>query len=162
MAENNTEDIKQDGLQDGEKQPERDSNGQFVAGNKANSDGKGGFGDNPEHINMEGRPPKGWSWKEVLEDMADKIAPMEVDGKTLSFREAVGNRLWLEAMNGNIQAMKELFTRMEGLPRVSVEHSGHIDTRDDQVAELLQELYAEIHKGDKDIPEDSGQILQEL
>lgn len=165
MAENNTEDIKkQDGLQDGGTKANRDSSGKFVAGNKANPEGKGGFQDNPHLINKEGRPPRGWSWKEVLEDIANQIAPMEIEGKKVTFREAVGNRLWLEAMSGNVQAIKELFTRMDGLPRVSVEHSGSVDTGSDKVAELLQLMYEKTHAEtgtDTDSQGDSPNLLQE-
>ena len=154
MAENNKENITK---QDGEQAPNKDSNGKFVAGNNANPEGKGGFGDNPDNINTEGRA-KGWTWREMLEGIALEIAPIEVDGKSVTFKEAVGQRLWLEAMNGNIAAMKELFTRMEGLPRLEVDLRGKIDTGSDKIAELLQLMYEQANKDSK---EDSSDVLPE-
>ena len=45
---------EQDGEQDGGNEQKRDSNGQFLLGAKGNPEGKGGFGDNSQNINMDG------------------------------------------------------------------------------------------------------------
>ena len=85
-----------------------------------NPTGKGGFGDNPENINRKGRPPRGWSWAELLEDVGEEIE--EKTGK--KFKHLVSKRLWIECVNGNVGAIKELMNRMEGLPKQSLEHTG--------------------------------------
>ncbi len=152
MAENDEKNINEHGLQNkSETSQRREMN--------RNPEGKGGFGDNPGNINKEGRPPRGWSWKDVLEEIAEEMAPVEIDGKSLTFRQAVGNRLWLEAVNGNIAAIKELFTRMDGLPRIEIDHSGRVDTGSNKVAQLLQIIYAELHEDDSDNQGDSPDIL---
>ncbi len=152
MAKDDKKDITK---QDGEQVPNKGSDGKFVTGNKANPKGNGGFGDNPANINTEGRT-KGWTWREMLEGIALEIAPIEVDGKSVTFKEAVGNRLWLEAINGNVAAMKELFTRMEGLPRLEVDLRGKIDTGSDKIAELLQLMHEQTNS---DSNADSGDVL---
>lgn len=144
VCKTTTQLVKQDGLQEGEKSPERDSNGQFVVGNKANPEGKGGFGDNPLHINTRGRPKKGFSWKEILFEVAEKMVP-GFDEK--SFKEAVVQRLYLEAVNGNISAMRLLFNRMDGPPRrPKVLSSLPTEDHDAEVANLLQEMHKLVHE----------------
>jgi|GEM_PF-1591927 len=103
-----------------------------------NPTGIGGFKDHPELINKNGRPPKGWAWSELLEDIGDEVEPKS--GK--QFKELVGRRLWLECVNGNIMAVKELFNRMEGLPRLKLEVDGKIDMKIPQLVEALDKIIA--------------------
>jgi len=106
-----------------------------------------GFQLNPQNINRNGRPPKNWSWAELLEKVGDELAPgEEVGGKT--FKELVSKRLWLECVAGNINAIKELFNRTEGLPRIKMEVDGKVDTGSDEVAKLLQLMYAQYHENE--------------
>ncbi|HSX48768.1 MAG TPA: hypothetical protein VLE44_00745 [Candidatus Saccharimonadales bacterium] len=77
-----------------------------------NPTGAGGFGDNPQNINKNGRPPKGMAWSEVLENVS-----FETDQTTgLNFRQRVARKLWETAMTGDIQAIRLLFDRMDGAP----------------------------------------------
>lgn len=62
--------------------------------------------------NPKGRPPKGWSWAELLEEVGEQVE--EKSGK--KFKELVSKRLWVECVNGNISAIKELMNRMDGMP----------------------------------------------
>lgn len=98
-----------------------------------NPTGKGGFADHPELINKNGRPPKDWAWAELLEDIGEEVE--EKTGKT--FKQLVGRRLWLECVNGNVLAIKELFNRMEGLPRMKLEVNGKIDMK---IPELIDRI----------------------
>ena len=77
-----------------------------------NPTGVGGFGDKPQNINKNGRPPKGLAWSEVLESVS-----FEVDQTTgLDYRQRVARKLWEIAMTGDIQAIRLLFDRMDGAP----------------------------------------------
>ena len=76
----------------------RQPNGTFGPGNIANP---------------KGRPPKGWAWAELLEDVGEEIE--EKSGK--KFKELVSRRLWAESVSGNVQAIKDLMNRMDGLPK---------------------------------------------
>jgi hypothetical protein len=107
-----------------------------------NPTGKGGFQDHPELINKKGRPPKGWAWSELLEDIGEEMVP-GTDGKT--FKQMVGRRLWVESAAGNIFAIKELFNRMEGMPRINMKVEGKVDTGSNEVGKLLQQMYAQLH-----------------
>jgi hypothetical protein len=73
----------------------------------------GGFQTHPENINRKGRPLKGWSWSELLEDAGELIEP--ISGK--KYKELVSQRLWIECANGNVSAIQALFDRMEGKPK---------------------------------------------
>lgn len=63
--------------------------------------------------NPNGRPKKDWTWSGLLEQVANEIEPKS--GKP--FKELVTRRLWVEAVNGNLAAQKEIMNRMEGLPQ---------------------------------------------
>jgi len=62
--------------------------------------------------NPGGRPKKDWTWGQMLETIGEETELKS--GK--KFKELVSRRLWVECVNGNITAIKELFNRMEGLP----------------------------------------------
>lgn len=82
--------------------PNRRENGTFGPGNNANP---------------KGRPPKGWSWSELLEDVGEEIEP----DSGRKFKELVSKRLWYESVNGNILAIRDLMNRMDGFPAQSVD-----------------------------------------
>lgn len=63
--------------------------------------------------NPSGRPKRDWSWEKLLDEVAG-----EIEVKTgKPFRDLVAKRLWIEAVNGNLLAMKELMNRMDGMPK---------------------------------------------
>lgn len=97
-----------------------------------------GFQLNPQNINKNGRPPKGWSWAELLEDIGEEV--MEGDPNKRTFKQVVGRRLWLECAKGNVHAIRELFNRMEGLPRMKMEVDGKVDTRIPELIEILDRI----------------------
>ena len=75
--------------------------------------------------NPGGRPKKDWTWSGLLEQIANEVEPKS--GKP--FKELVSRRLWVDAVNGNLAAVKEILNRMEGLPMQKQEISG-TDGRD--------------------------------
>lgn len=83
-----------------------------------NPSGKGGFKDNPDHVNKEGRPHESWakSLREVGETVHEKT------GK--KYKELVSASIWQKALMGDLSAMKLLMERTDGMPKQSVELSG--------------------------------------
>jgi hypothetical protein len=72
-----------------------------------------GFHTNPERINKKGAPKREWTWAGLLEAVGD-----EIEAKSgLKFKDLVTKRLWIEAVNGNIMAQKEIMNRMDGMPQ---------------------------------------------
>lgn len=99
----------------------------------------GGFNVHPENINKNGRPPKGWAWSDILEDLGE-VTDLK-SGKT--WKEMVGRRLWLECLKGNVLAIKELFNRMEGLPRIKMEVDSKVDMKIPQLVTLIDKIFEE-------------------
>lgn len=128
-------------------QPEKQEENRIVN----NPEGKGGFQDHPELINKSGRPPKGSAWSEVLEEIGETVDPKS--NKT--YKELVGLRIWQLCMSGNVSAIRELFNRMEGLPRIKLEHSGKVDTGLHELVERVDKIFG--LDDDKEIqPETTG------
>lgn len=82
-----------------------------------NPTGKGGLGEHPENINIGGRPKKYLT--KLLEEIGNEVEPKS--GK--QFKELIARRTWIDALNGNAQARKEIFDRIEGLPQSYTEIS---------------------------------------
>lgn len=75
------------------------------------------------NINRKGRPSKGWAWTELLEEVGEQVE--EKSGK--KFKELVSKKLWEECAKGNIPAIRELFNRMEGMPKQQTEIQGAVN-----------------------------------
>lgn len=71
-----------------------------------------GFQLHPENINRNGRPPREWTWSGLIEQYAEK--EQQTKRGTLKWRELVIKRLFVEAGNGNMQAIREIMDRMDG------------------------------------------------
>ena len=86
-----------------------------------NPTGKGGFKERPEDINKGGRTKKYLTL--LLEQIGEETEPKS--GK--QFKELIARRTWIDAINGNPQARKEIFDRIEGLPTQSMKLFGDED-----------------------------------
>ena len=62
--------------------------------------------------NPKGRPKRDWTWSSVLQTAMEDSAK---DG--ISIKIHVAQALVKEALTGNIQAIKELMNRMDGMPQ---------------------------------------------
>ena len=62
--------------------------------------------------NPNGRPKREWTWNGVLQDAVEKS---EKDG--IPVKVHVAEALVQAAITGNIQAIKELMNRMDGMPQ---------------------------------------------
>ncbi len=66
--------------------------------------------------NPGGRPKRGWTWADELAKASEALAKE----KETPFKELVAKRVVLSAANGNIMAAKELFNRMDGMPKQDI------------------------------------------
>ena len=86
--------------------------------------------------NPGGRPTRTWSWAKLLEEVGEEIEPKS----QIEFRELVSRRLWIAAANGNIQAIKELFSRMDGMPTQPFE--GDMSFSFSDLAKAVDEIFS--------------------
>jgi len=70
----------------------------------------GQFQNRPENINKNGRPDKGWQWR----DLFIKIA--EEKKRNLRRKEVLAQAIWEKAEEGDIKAFDSIANRMEGKP----------------------------------------------
>lgn len=129
-----------------------------------------GFQLHPENINMNGRPPKGWAWAELIEDAVEEVVEMKgEDGQIkekIEIKKAVIRKLVQLALKGDISAIKELFDRTEGKPlqRLAGADGGSIDvllnkierTNYDEVARRAREQMVEADKSLQDQGQTGG------
>ena len=93
-----------------------------------NADGRGGFGDNPENINKSGRP------RDTITPLVKAIGN-ENDGEKA---RQLAETLWQKAIDGDIQAAKLVWTKLDGMPGQSI----HVeDERDDSWRDMMRELW---------------------
>jgi len=86
-----------------------------------------GFHTNPERRNN-GRTPREWTWKGLLEQASEEMIDLKnEDGEVVSkgkLKDIVAKRVWKMAANGDIQAIKEIFNRMDGMPVQDITSGG--------------------------------------
>lgn len=78
-----------------------------------NPRGVGGFADHPEIINRNGRPKRDWTFKSLIEDAMEEIAPNE-EGGLLKRKRILVNKLVKLAWNNDLKAMVEIMDRVDG------------------------------------------------
>ena len=62
--------------------------------------------------NPGGRKKRDWTWSGLLEKVGEEVEPKSGQ----KFKELVSRRIWIEAVNGNMIAIKEITNRMDGMP----------------------------------------------
>lgn len=72
-----------------------------------NPTGKGGFSDNPQNINREGRPLR----ERVISDQLLDIAKKDPE-----LVHAVAQKMWELAKRGELSTIREIMDRLEGKP----------------------------------------------
>ena len=72
-----------------------------------NATGKGGFGEQPQYINRNGRPPKDQSVTDLLRETVNK-------------QDLVDKLVEIAVEKGDIQALKYAIDRMDGKPTETV------------------------------------------
>ena len=66
------------------------------------------------NINRKGAPPKEWSWAGLIRKQMEATG---LDGREV--REAVTASLVAKALEGDVNAMKEIGNRLDGMPKQS-------------------------------------------
>ena len=77
--------------------------------------------------NPHGRPKKEYCLTDILKDQGNVEDVSTEEGK-ISRKQAIAQKLWSMAMDGDVQALKYVYDRIDGKPKESVnlEHSGGI------------------------------------
>lgn len=76
--------------------------------------------------NPNGRPRRSWTWADLYAKELETVLTT-VDGKKLDAKAAVVKRLVKMAVEGDIQAVKELTNRMDGMPKQDVTTDGVLE-----------------------------------
>jgi len=76
-----------------------------------------GFVLNPEGINKAGRPKKNLSMVELLKQELGKVDP----NLKIKYKRIIAKQLVIQASNGNTKALREVFDRVDGRPKQSVD-----------------------------------------
>lgn len=71
-----------------------------------------GFNARPENINRKGAPKRDWTWSGLLEEAME-----EQDETGESYKKIIVRRVRSLGAKGDMIAIKELFNRMDGMPR---------------------------------------------
>lgn len=74
-----------------------------------------------KNINRNGRPPKGWTWNDLLEEAMDEKDETGVPAKKIIIKKLVGL-----AKKSDLAAIKEIIDRMDGKSKESVELNASI------------------------------------
>lgn len=83
-----------------------------MAGQTSNTKFKPGQSGNPK-----GRPKAEWTWSGVLRQAMEKaVGPKQI-------KELVSEALMEKALTGDVQAIKEIGNRIDGMPKQSVDHT---------------------------------------
>lgn len=83
-----------------------------------------GFHTNPERINKKGRPKGSRPLSKILEEMLEQPIDVIIDGQKIKkpFQEVIIRKLLKKANDGDIRAIQEIFDRMEGRPKQTMDH----------------------------------------
>lgn len=73
-----------------------------------------GFNANPQNINRGGRPPRDWTVSGLIEEAMEEADETGVPAKKLIYQKLVAL-----AKRGDIQAVKEINQRLDGMPQQS-------------------------------------------
>lgn len=98
---------------------------------------KGGFQDNPQNINKKGRPSKGYSITEMMREMIAEEPKV---------REAIGKSVLKKALAGDTQAIKLIWSYMDGMPNQKIENTFESET---EGILLLREIISTRRKAKK-------------
>jgi len=100
-----------------------------------------------KNINRSGRPKKGKTLTDILENQGN-VKTVEINGKKFSKKEALAIILWEMALNRNMTAIKYIYNRIDGMPiqTVGMEHDFN-----SEITEIIKSIFS---KKDKKIKEE--------
>ena len=78
--------------------------------------------------NPKGRPLKEYCLTDILREQGNSEDIETTDGKKISRKAAIAQKLWEMAMDGDVTAMKYVYDRIDGKPRESIDldHRGEL------------------------------------
>ena len=88
------------------------------AENKVQRDGKGRLLPGAS-LNPGGRPPRGWTWAELLEEAFEEEDETGTPAKKIAVRKLVE-----KTKEGDVLAFREAMDRMDGKAKQALEHTG--------------------------------------
>lgn len=97
-----------------------------------NPKGKGGFGDNPQNINRNGRPRNDVSITYWIKKFLSEAEPGHQKERAQELAEKIVTMAYVD---GNVQIIKELLDRIEGTNPIK------FDVERKEVGDLLQKIY---------------------
>jgi len=74
-----------------------------------------GFDKRPQDINRKGRPPKEYCLTDILKEQGN-IEDVNTGAGKISRKKAIAQKLWAMAMEGDVNALKYLYDRVDGKP----------------------------------------------
>ena len=103
-----------------------------MAGNK-----NSGFASRKENINRAGRPKAGETLTDALREYATK-ADVDFNGGKITRKQALSQKLWQMALQGDLVAIKYIFDRMDGRPVETLKQEIHeVNDVHNMIAELV-------------------------
>ena len=110
------------------------------------------FEEGDPRINRKGRPKKGDTWADILEEISEmEVSVDKKTGEKITFKRAVAIKAFQEATKGNTLMFNAIMNRMSGYPKHRVEqynltYNMDIELSDDeekQFKENIDALYPE-------------------
>jgi hypothetical protein len=77
----------------------------------------GGFQDNPQNINRNGRPPKGYSISDMFKSMLSERPDV---------KNGLADAILEKALKGDVTAQKLIWNYMDGMPQQKMDHTGEV------------------------------------
>lgn len=112
----------------------------------------GPFKEGDPRINRKGRPKKGDTWADILEEISEmEITIDKKTGEKITFKRAVAIRAFQEAAKGNTLMFNAIMNRMSGYPkhRIEAHNLNYImdieltEEEEEQFKENLEAIYPE-------------------
>lgn len=66
--------------------------------------------------NPDGRPPKGWTWRDLLIEAAEEQEEDPVTGEKTPIKKIMAKKLVAKGKEGDVPALKEFGDRIDGRP----------------------------------------------
>jgi hypothetical protein len=103
----------------------------------ANSNPSNSFKPGDPRINTNGRPKKGDSWKDVIEEALSELT--EENGDKGTYKQLIVKVLRKKGLSGDLKAIEMMMDRMDGKPNQKIDASIE-STISDKTKEELEEL----------------------
>lgn len=107
-----------------------------------------GFGSHPENGDKSGGKAPAWTWASLLRDVAEEPGN-DSTYPELTNKVLVAKKIMQLAKKGDMQAIKELMNRMDGMPKQPVE----IEDKAEEIKKVKQLIEDEVQAVGKALPQ---------